>query len=129
MANLTVKLLEIRYSLTEARGVTSYTARVAFTGDHEGEIALRVSDRLGAQIASAMLGEPVAPDAKAVILDATCELLNVVGGNLAGVGARQGKKLELSTPRSGDVPTEGRTIMVARLGTPDGDLEFIFVVG
>ncbi len=129
LASLPVKLLDIRYSLTEARGVTTSTARVAFTGDHEGEIALRASDRLCAQIASAMLGEPVAPDAKSAILDATCEFLNVVGGNLAAVGARQGKKVELSTPRSGDVPTEGRNIMVARLGTPDGDIEFIFVVG
>ena len=129
LANLQVKLLDVRYSLAKAGDGTTYTARVAFTGDHEGEIALRASDRVCAQIASGMLGEPVAPDAKSVILDATSEFLNVVGGNLAAVGARQGKKVELSTPRSGDVPTDGRNIVVARLGTPDGDIEFIVVVG
>jgi len=128
LANLQVKLLDVRYSLAKAGGGTTYTARVAFTGDREGEIALRASDRVCAQIASAMLGEPVAPDAKSVILDATSEFLNIVGGNLSAVGARQGKKVELSTPRSGDVPTDGRNIVVARLGTPDGDIEFIVVV-
>jgi CheY-specific phosphatase CheX len=129
LANLQVKLLDVRYSLAKTGGGTTYTARVAFTGDHEGEIALRASDRVCAQIASAMLDEPVTPDAKSMILDATCEFLNVVGGNLAAIGARQGKKVELSTPRSGDVPTDGREVVVARLGTPDGDIEFIIVVG
>jgi CheY-specific phosphatase CheX len=129
LANLQVKLLDIRYSLAKAGDGTSYTARVAFTGDHEGEIALRARDHLCAQIASGLLGEPVAPDATSVILDATSEFLNVVVGNLAAVGARQGKKVELSTPRSGDVPTDGRNVVVARIGTPEGDIEFIFVIG
>jgi CheY-specific phosphatase CheX len=125
LANLQVKLLDIRYSLAKTSGGTTYTTRVPFTGNHDGEIALRGSDRVCAQIASAMLGEPVPPDAKTLILDANSEFLNVVGGNLAALGARRGKKVELSTPRSGDVPTDGREVVVARIGTPDGDLEFI----
>lgn len=127
MANLTVKLVDVRYALSDARGGTIYTARVAFSGDHKGEIALRASDRLCAQIASAMIGEAVAPEAKSVILDVTSEFLNVVCGSLAAVAGRQGKKMELSPPDSGDVPTDGRNIVVACLGTPDGTLEFIVV--
>lgn len=125
LANLQVKLLDIRYSLAKTGGNATYTTRVPFSGNHDGEIALRASDRVCAQIASAMLGEPVPPDAKTLILDANSEFLNVVGGNLAALGARQGKKVELSTPRAGDVPTDGRDVVVARIGTPDGDLEFI----
>jgi CheY-specific phosphatase CheX len=127
LANLQVKLLDVRYAVPQAAGGTTYTARVPFAGSHRGEIALRASARVCAQIASAMLGEPVPPDAKALILDAACEFLNIVGGNLAGVGARQGKKVELSSPQTGDVQTAGRDVVHARIGTPDGDIEFIVI--
>lgn len=123
LANLQVKLVDIRYSIGKPRDTAWHTIRLPFSGDHDGEISLRASNRVCAQIASAMLGEPVPPDAKAVILDATSEFLNVVGGNLAAVGARQGKKVELSTPRSGEVPVDGRDVVVALIETPDGEIE------
>jgi CheY-specific phosphatase CheX len=125
LANLQVKLLDIRYTLPTTEGGTVHTVRLPFAGDHEGEIALRASEHVCAQIASAMLGEPITPDARAIVLDATREFLNVVGGNLAAFAARQGRRVDLAPPCSGDVPTDGRQLVVARIGTPNGDIDLI----
>lgn len=123
LGHLQVKLVDIRYAVVKPHDPNWHSIRLPFSGDHDGEIALRASSRVCAQIASAMMGEPVPPDARAVIVDAVSEFLNLVGGNLAAVGARQGKKVELSPPRLGDVQVEGRDAVVALIGTPDGAIE------
>jgi hypothetical protein len=61
-----------------------------------------------------------------VILDATSEFLNVVGGNLSASAARVGKKIELSAPKSGEIPKRPGMV-VARFGTPDGEIDFVFI--
>jgi CheY-specific phosphatase CheX len=127
LANLQTKLVDVRYTLTKPHGGSLYMVRMAFTGSHDGEIALRASDHLCAQIASVMLSGPVAVDARPEILDVLCEFLNIVGGNLAALAARQGKKVELSPPQVGEVSTAGRDVVVATLATPDGKIEFMVV--
>ena len=95
--------------------------------DESGEIALRASHSICARIASSMLGEPVAPDNAATVLDAVAEFLNVVGGNLSAAAARMGKKLELSAPKAGGLPppTTEQHMIIARLGAPEGEIEFV----
>ena len=129
LANFSMKLIETRVGALEEAQVPTYTARVGFTGDVKGEIALRASQSLCARIASAMLSEPVAPDNAATVLDATSEFLNVVGGNLSAAAARNGKKIELAAPKSGELPPpgKGQHMLVAKLGAPEGEIDFIVV--
>src|SRR5207244_11590231 len=56
LANFSIKLIGYESSLPPVKGVTTCTARVGFTGDVAGEIALRASDRICARIAAARLG-------------------------------------------------------------------------
>lgn len=129
LANLNMKLVAIKTGALDDAGLPTYTARVGFTGDTDGEIALRASTSICARIASAMLGEPVSPDNAPVVLDACSEFLNVVGGNLSAAVARQGKKLELATPKHGElgVPAANEHLLSAKLGAPEGELDFIVV--
>ena len=131
LANFSVKLLSISETLAMKADGDNVVARVGFTGDIAGEIALVGPERLCARIASAMLGEPVKPGRRDAIVDATCEFLNVVGGNLSAAAARDGKKLELSAPQGGELPAPGKNQqrVVARLGTPDGEVDFVFLAG
>lgn len=129
LSNISTKLVSAKAEALPAAKGKVCTARVGFTGDVMGEIALRGPMEMCARIASAMLGEPVAPDAEEAILDATSEFLNVVGGNLAAAAARIGKKIELATPMRGEppAPSAERHVLVATLGAPDGELEFVVV--
>ena len=131
LANLNMKLAGVTIGPLEEPALATYTARVGFTGDVDGEIALRASTSICARIASAMLGEPVSPDNAAVVLDATSEFLNVVGGNLSAAVARSGKKLELSTPGHGELkaPVGGQHMLVARFGAPEGEIDFVVLTG
>lgn len=130
LVNFSIKLIGFESTLPPVKGVTTCTARIGFTGDVNGELALRASDRICARIAAAMLGEPVAPDAKSTILDATSEFLNVVGGNLSAAAARTGKKLELTAPKTGEIATATakQQMLVARLGAPEGEIHIAFLV-
>lgn len=129
LANFSMKLVETKVGALDDLQIPSYTARVGFTGDVKGEIALRASQSLCARIASAMLGEPVAPDNAPTVLDATSEFLNVVGGNLSAAVARSGKKVELAAPKSGELPppSSGQHMLVAKFGAPEGEIDFIVV--
>ena len=131
LANFSMKLVTVKTGALEEPTLPTYTARVGFTGDTDGEIGLRASTSICARIASAMLGEPVSPDNAAVVLDATSEFLNVVGGNLAAAVARQGKKLELAAPRHGEMPAPvgQQHMLIARLGAPEGEIELIVLTG
>lgn len=131
LANFNMKLVGVKIGPLEDPGVETYTARVGFTGDTEGEIALRASTSICARIASAMLGEPVSPDNAPVVLDATSEFLNVVGGNLSAAVARSGKKLELAAPGAGELtaPSGGQHMLVAKLGAPEGEIDFVVLTG
>lgn len=129
LANFNMKLVGIGNGALDDMPMPTYTARVGFTGDTEGEIALRASTSICARIASAMLGEPVSPDNAPVVLDATSEFLNVVGGNLSAAVARQGKKLELASPKHGELgpPAANQHLMTAKFGAPEGEIDFIVV--
>ena len=127
LASFSMKMVSLRSGELGPPASDTYTARVGFTGDVNGEIAMRASTSISARIASAMLGEPVSPDDAAAVLDATSEFLNVVGGNLAAAAARIGKKLELTAPKHGDLPAPGpkRHMLIATLGAPEGEVEFV----
>ena len=131
LANFNMKLIGVRVGALEEPTLPTYTARVAFTGDTEGEIALRASTSICARIASAMLGEPVSPENTSTVLDATSEFLNVVGGNLSAAVARAGKKLELAAPRHGELPAPvgSQHMLVAKFGAPEGEVDFVVVTG
>lgn len=131
LANFNMKLVGVEIGALAEPALPTYTARVAFTGDTEGEIALRASTSICARIASAMLGEPVSPENAPVVLDATSEFLNVVGGNLSAAVARTGKKLELASPRHGELsaPVGSQHMLVAKLGAPEGEIEFVVITG
>jgi hypothetical protein len=131
LANFNMKLVGVEIGALPDPALPTYTARVAFTGDTEGEIALRASTSICARIASSMLGEPVSPENAPVVLDATSEFLNVVGGNLSAAVARLGKKLELAAPRHGELgaPKGSQHMVVAKLGAPEGEIEFIVITG
>lgn len=131
LANFNMKLAAVSVGALEEPTLPTYTARVGFTGDTEGEIALRASTSICARIASSMLGEPVSPDNAPVILDATSEFLNVVGGNLSAAVARTGKKLELAAPRHGELPAPAGSqhMLTAKLGAPEGEIDFVIVTG
>ncbi len=131
LANFSMKLVETRVGPLAPASLPGYTARVGFPGDVKGEIAMRANASISARIASAMLGEPVPPDAAATVLDATSEFLNVVGGNLSAAAARMGKKVELAAPKTGELsaPSAGQHMLVARLAAPEGEIEFVIVTG
>ncbi len=129
LANFSMKLTDTRVGELNEAPIPTYTARVGFTGDVKGEIALRAGQSICARIASAMLGEPVAPDNAATVLDATSEFLNVVGGNLSAASARIGKKIELAAPKNGELPppAKGQHMLIATLGAPEGEVDFVVV--
>lgn len=131
LANFNMKLVNVKNGALDEPTLATYTARVGFTGDTEGEIALRASTSICARIASSMLGEPISPDDTATVLDATSEFLNVVGGNLSAAVARAGKKLELTAPKNGELPAPSakQTQLIARFGAPEGEIDFVVVIG
>lgn len=138
--DLTVKLLErlggipIRRvmaragPLAPARGVTT-AARVPFTGDANGFMALRAEPRTAAALAGALLGEPVPESDTPTLTDALSELLNMVAGNVAAQAAQKGRRLELGAPVHGEPPqaAAGQRSITAELGSPGHELYFVLV--
>ena len=138
--DLTVKLLErlggipIRRVLARAgplappRGVTT-AARVPFTGDANGFVALRAEPRTAAALAGALLGQPVPESDTPTLTDALSELLNMVAGNVAAQAAQKGRRLELGAPVHGEPPqpAAGQRAITAELGAPGHELFFVLV--
>lgn len=73
-------------------------ARLAFRGDHVGELWLVVPEELGWTLAANMLGIEDRSEARAASVDATGELLNILGGVLVEACWGQGVRCDFGTP-------------------------------
>jgi len=128
LANINAKLSEITTGDPPGPIGRTLTGRIGFTGSVQGELALRASEPICARIAGSMLGEPVAPEKRELVVDAVCEFLNLVGGNLSAAIARaSGRRLELGAPKAGELPRAGKGehLLASRFNTPDGPVDFV----
>jgi CheY-specific phosphatase CheX len=129
LARVQVKIIDSRVGRLEDPLFPVFVARVGFGGDVSGELALRAHTKMCARVAQGILGD-LEPEDDAEILDATCEFLNVVCGNLCASVARNGRRLDVLAPRKGPMqlpPRPDEHMLVTTLAGPQGQLELIIL--
>lgn len=111
-SEVSMKLLQVLLqaescsSELEAVAPSEYTIYQSFKGDWSGQLRLNLSSKFMMRIGSKLLEEEALIVNKTII-DATCEFLSILTGNICAKLSTQGKTVEITAPRYVEHPKVG----------------------